>query len=207
MSSSTPGEGASCAPFLWDNTHPRAPLRSTNPHLHAISDYFDVSVFAPTSRAFVRTITNGVYEPLALAVDRSGNLYVANGENGDYGNIAIYPPGSVTASRTISDGIYDPESLAFDSSKDLYVGNGLYADSITVYSPSGALLRTIVDGVRDPESIALDNRDDLFVANTEDGEGRTVTVYAPGKTMLVQTITDGIDCPNRWPSIRRDICT
>ena len=58
-------------------------------------------------------------------------------------NIAIYPPGSGTASRTITDGIYDPESLAFDSSGNLYVGNGLYADSVTVYSPSGTLLRTI----------------------------------------------------------------
>jgi sugar lactone lactonase YvrE len=164
-------------------------------YLYAVSDYFAVSVFAPESRKLVRTITDGIYEPLGLAVDRSDNLYVANGHNGYDGNIAIYPPGSGTASRTITDGIYDPESLAFDSSGNLYVGNGLYADRVTVYSPSGALLRTIVDGVQDPQSIALDNRDELFVANTEDGAGRTVTVYAPGKTKLVQTITDGIDCP------------
>lgn len=164
-------------------------------YLYAISDYFAVSVFAPKSRALVRTITDGIFEPLALAVDRSDNLYVANGHNGYDANIATYPPGSGTASRTITDGIYDPESLAFDSSGNLYVGNGLYADSVTVYSPSGALLRTIADGVRDPQSIALDKRDDLFVANTEDGAGRTVTVYAPGKTRLAQTITDGIDCP------------
>jgi hypothetical protein len=166
----------------------------TSGYLYAISDYFAVSVYAPASRALVRTITDGVFEPLALAVDRSGNLYVANGENGDYGNIAIYPPGSGTASRTITEGIYDPESLAFDSSGNLYVGDGLYADRVTVYSPSGTLLRTIVDGVQDPQSIALDKRDELFVANTADGVGRTVTVYAPGKTKLVQTITDGIDC-------------
>ena len=163
--------------------------------LYAISDYFDVAVFAPGSRSFVRTITDGVFEPLAIAVDRSGNLYVANGHNGYDGNIAVYPPGSGTPSRTITEDIYDPESLAFDSAGNLYVGNGLYADAVTVYSPNGTLLRTITDGVRDPESIALDARDDLFVANTEDGAGRTVTVYAPSKTQLVQTITDGIACP------------
>ena len=124
-------------------------------YLYAISDYFEVSVFAPKSRVLVRTITDGIFEPLALAVDRSSNLYVANGHNGYDANIAIYPPGSGTASRTITDGIYDPESLAFDSSGNLYVGNGLYADRVTVYSPSGALLRTIVDGVRDPQSIEI----------------------------------------------------
>jgi sugar lactone lactonase YvrE len=164
-------------------------------YLYAISGYFDVAVFAPRSRSFVRTITDGVFEPLAIAVDRSGNLYVANGHNGYKGNIAIYPPGSETPSRTITEDVYDPESLAFDSAGNLYVGNGLYVDEVTVYSPSGTLLRTITDGVRDPQSIAVDARDDLFVANTDEGEGRTVTVYAPGTTQLVQTITDGIDGP------------
>lgn len=163
-------------------------------YLYATSDYFDVAVFAPQSRQLARTISNGIYEPLTLAVDRSDNLYVANGQNGA-GDIAIFRPGSSTPSTTITQGIYDPESLAFDSSGNLYVGNGLYADTVTVYSPNGTLLRTITDGIRDPESIALDANDDLFVANTEDGEGRTVTVYKPGTTKLAQTITDHIHCP------------
>ncbi len=163
-------------------------------YLYATSDDFDVAVFAPQSRKLIRTISDGIFEPLTLAVDRSNNLYVANGQNGQ-GDIAIFPPGTTTPSTTITQGIYDPESLAFDSSGNLYVGNGLYADTVTVYSPNGTLLRTITEGVRDPESIALDAHDNLFVANTEDGEGRTVTVYAPGTTKLVQTITDGVHCP------------
>jgi DNA-binding beta-propeller fold protein YncE len=163
-------------------------------YLYATSDYFDVAVFGPGSRQLVRTINSGIFEPLTLAVDHSDNLYVANGQNGA-GDIAIFSPGTTTPSRTITQGIYDPESLAFDSSGNLYVGNGLYADTVTVYSPNGTPLRTITEGVHDPESIALDAHDDLFVANTEDGEGRTVTVYAPGTTKLVQTITDGIHCP------------
>ena len=163
-------------------------------YLYATSDDFDIAVFAPQSRQLVRTITDGIFEPLTLAVDRSDNLYVANGQNGQ-GDIAIFPPGTTTPSTTITQGIYDPESLAFDSAGNLYVGNGAYADTVTVYSPNGTLLRTITDGVRDPESIALDANDDLFVANTEDGEGRTVTVYKPGTTKLAQTITDRIHCP------------
>jgi DNA-binding beta-propeller fold protein YncE len=163
-------------------------------YLYATSDDFDVAVFAPQSRHLVRTISNGIYEPLTLAIDRSDNLYVANGQNGA-GDIAIFRPGTSTPATTITQGIYDPESLAFDSSGNLYVGNGSYGDTVTVYSPDGTLLRTITDGVRDPESIALDANDDLFVANTEDGDGRTVTVYKPGTTKLVQTITDHIHCP------------
>lgn len=164
-------------------------------YLYATSGYFSVSVFSPGSRQLVRSITNGIFEPFTLAVDRSDNLYVANGHNGYGGNVAVFPPGSSTASRTITEGIYDPESLAFDSAGNLYVGNGLYTDTVTVYSPSGALLRTISEGVGDPESIALDRHDNLFVANTEDGSGRTVTVYGAGTNKLLQTIAEGIKCP------------
>lgn len=164
-------------------------------YLYALKDYFDVGIYAPGSRQLVRTISNGIFEPIAIAVDRSDNLYVGNEENGAYGNVAVYAPGSTTPLRKITEGIYDPESLAFDSSGNLYVGNGSYADTVTVYSSTGALLRTITEGIADPESIALDRHDRLFVANTEDGAGRTVTVYEPGTTRLLQTITKGIDCP------------
>jgi sugar lactone lactonase YvrE len=108
----------------------------------------------------------------------------------------------VLTARTITEGIYDPESLALDSAANLYVGNGGYADSVTVYAPSGALLRTIRKGSRIPNP----SRSMLvttFVANTNLGAGRTVTVYSPGKSKLVQTITDGIDSPNRYLPVRR----
>ena len=37
-------------------------------YLYAISGYFGVAVFAPGSRSFVRTITDGVFEPLATRI-------------------------------------------------------------------------------------------------------------------------------------------
>jgi sugar lactone lactonase YvrE len=175
-------------------------------YLYAISGYFDVAVFAPGSRSFVRTITDGVFEPLAIAVDRSGNLYVANGHNGYKGNIAVYPPGSGTPSRTITEDIYDPESLAFDSAGNLYVGNGLYADAVTVYSPNGTLLRTITDGVRDPQSMRS-----MLVTIFSSRTRKTVKVGPSRSTRLgrrswSKRSPTASTVRRRWPSIRRGGC-
>jgi len=155
-------------------------------NLYAVSDYFAASVFAPKSRALVRTITDGMFEPLALAVDRSDNLYVANGSNGYNGNIAIYPPGSATASRTITDGIYDPESLAFDSSGNLYVANNANGTA-TVYAPRiRKLLRTISKEVGAPWVVAVDYNDNLYLGSF--GSTDKIGIYPPGHAVPARTI-------------------
>jgi len=79
-----------------------------------------VQVFPVGSRKKLRTITEGLSTPDALAFDGSGNLYVAN-----YGNatVTVYPPGGTSASETISQGISHPIALTIDGSGNLYVVN------------------------------------------------------------------------------------
>ena len=58
-------------------------------------------------------------DPVALAFDSSGNLYVANQ---DGNTVSKFAPGSTTASATLT-GLNRPDALAFDSSGNLYVAN------------------------------------------------------------------------------------
>jgi hypothetical protein len=66
---------------------------------------------------------------------------------------------------------------------------------ISVYPPGAARpARKIVDGINSPKSLAIDPSDNLYVMNVYDGVSKghqTVTVYAPGGTKLLQTITKG----------------
>jgi hypothetical protein len=55
-----------------------------------------------------QTITEGIHTPDALAVDGSGNLYVAN-LNGH--NVTVYAPGGNVPIRTITDGVSSPRAL------------------------------------------------------------------------------------------------
>ncbi|MBV9232893.1 MAG: SMP-30/gluconolactonase/LRE family protein [Candidatus Eremiobacteraeota bacterium] len=159
-------------------------------YLYAITGEFSIGVYAPSSRNLVRTITDGVGWPYALATDAAGNLYVSNGQSN---SVTVYPPGASSPTVTITRGIDDPASIAIDSRGNLYVAN-LLGNSVTVYAPGGSLLRTITDAVDGPESVALDKKDDLFVGNANFGRG-TVTVYVPPNDALVRILQQGVWAP------------
>jgi sugar lactone lactonase YvrE len=109
-----------------------------------------VTVFAPNGSRILRKIFNGVSTPVALAVDSTGRLYVADAAPYHHperpGRVVVYAPGGSEPIATIKDGISGPHALAIDSSDNVYVEN---ADSVTVYNPGGTmLLRTITKGIR-----------------------------------------------------------
>src|SRR5579862_5277248 len=70
--------------------------------------------------SIVRTVSNLIDTPEALAFDQAGNLYVANR---NYNAATIYASGHTNVKRTISVGINAPDDLAFDSAGNLYVAN------------------------------------------------------------------------------------
>ncbi|HKU81988.1 MAG TPA: hypothetical protein VJP76_07445 [Candidatus Tumulicola sp.] len=130
----------------------------------------------------------------ALAVDGSGNLAVsartavlvfAPGEREPYWTISA-PPGQYFG------------ALVFDLSGNLYAAIN---DSVTVYAPGGSSpIRTITAGVVDPMAFTFDDSGNLFILNYGDvqrGECSippSVSVYAPGGSSPIRTITDGIAC-------------
>ena len=81
-----------------------------------------MTIYAPGKGKVLRTITDGLNNPFAVAFDGSGNVYIAN-LFGDKGAVTVYAPGGASLLRTISQGVYGPEALAFDSSSDLFVAN------------------------------------------------------------------------------------
>ena len=167
-----------------------------------------VTVYAPGSKSVLRTISQGLNDPGALAFDGSGNLYVAN----ITGNaVTVYAMGGSSLIETISQGVLRPDALAFDSSGDLYVANSFtkadgFGRTVTVYAPgSTKLLRTITKGVCYPIALAFDSSGNLYVADefqlapkckgTRDPSTGSVTVYAPGSETVLRTIKKGLSYP------------
>jgi sugar lactone lactonase YvrE len=139
--------------------------------------------------------STGLHGPSGIAVDASGNIYVANSLNGLSAldnSITVYPAnpsGLVTESpaATITGtatGLDRPQGVAVDATGKIYVANGL-SSSITVYAPnpSGTIdeapLATIAGpntGLSGPDGIALDASGNIYVTN--DVNANTITVYA-----------------------------
>ena len=130
----------------------------------------------------------GLDAPLAIAVDRSHNYYVAN----SHGNsVTVYAPtanGDATPLRTIkgaATGLDQPHGLVLDVAGDLWVTN--YGHStITEYAPAAngnaAPIATIAGsatGLASPWGLARDQAGRLYVANFT---GNSITEYGPGAT-------------------------
>jgi hypothetical protein len=140
-----------------------------------------------------------------IALDSSGNLYVANYAGVGYkdrGAVTVYAAGSagnIAPTRTISGsntGLYQPETVALDTGGDIYVPNGFGAPSdagsVTVYAPTAsgnaAPIRTIQGAktkLDEPLGIALDGSGNIYVGNYE---SNTVTIYAASANGHVKPI-------------------
>jgi DNA-binding beta-propeller fold protein YncE len=100
-----------------------------------------------------------------LAVDRAGNVFVADY---DHGIIYEYKP---TGSRGIfASGLYHPTGLAFNSVGELFVvdnsAGNIYQGSIYRYKPNGSRVTFAVLGLGDrPADLAVDAIGNLFVAD------------------------------------------
>jgi sugar lactone lactonase YvrE len=130
-----------------------------------------VVVFAAGSSSPTGTITDGISNPRALALDGSNNLYVANASGGSSssssssagGSVTIYATGSTSPELTITDGIGEPDSLAIAPNGWLFVSNVAGSSSssssssggdVQVYLPGNASARyTITRGIDDPVAL------------------------------------------------------
>jgi hypothetical protein len=73
-----------------------------------------VDVYAPGKTQPERRIIQDIQSPNAIALDKSGNLYVANAGN-QRGSVTEYPPGGITPIRKITDEIINPVALVLSS--------------------------------------------------------------------------------------------
>ncbi|MBV8725778.1 MAG: hypothetical protein JO351_09665 [Candidatus Eremiobacteraeota bacterium] len=111
---------------------------------------------------------SGVSNPVQIAVDREGTVYVANAQTdaaGD-GAVTIYPRGHTAPSRTLTTGLNTSLGVAVDSAGTVYVSNKLVA-SVEVF-PKGASApsSTITANLKGPDGVAVDRAGDLFIADS-----------------------------------------
>ncbi len=134
----------------------------------------------------------------ALALDASGNIYVANeGISGAASSINVYAAGAsgnVAPLRTITGpdtGVVDPDGIAVDSTGRVYCTNE-FASSVTVYAAGAsgdavpiATIRGRLAKLNLPQGPTVDAAGKLYVADYRES---TLTVYAAGATGNVKPI-------------------
>jgi hypothetical protein len=101
--------------------------------------------------------------PAGVAVDGSGNLYIA-----DYGDGSIdeWSPTAQTLSTLVSSG-YGPEGVALDSAGDVYIAD-TPANTIEEWNAATQTLSTIVGGLSSPVGVAVDGAGNVYIADFGD---------------------------------------
>ena len=125
------------------------------------------------------TYASGLNFNQDMALDHSGNLYIANQSGGDV--IEVTPQG---VSRIFASGFTQPKGLAFDSQGNLYVSNQT-GDSISKVTPAG-VVSTFVASINQPGGLAVDANNNLYVTNEGNG---TVSKVTPAGVVSVFATT------------------
>ncbi|HTA39912.1 MAG TPA: hypothetical protein VK760_12590 [Candidatus Acidoferrales bacterium] len=149
--------------------------------------------------SLVRRIVVGEYGIGALAVDRSGTLYIIeNSYSHDRyrDRLVEYAPGATKPARTIVKDQWQPIAMLFNGAGDLYVLDR--TSKLREFKPGATQAYEVVtDGLDDPTSMTIDPNGTVYVANAvaKKHSWGSVTVYAGGRH-LVATIVDQILAPS-----------
>ena len=131
----------------------------------------------------------GINGPDGFAMDKDGNLYVANWGNGIGDNIL-----KITRQGEVSEylkGLSAPDGLVFDNDSNLFISN--FATGIITKVAADGVKTEFARGLSNPRALVFDKRGNLYVSNHGNGKGSTVSRITPDG--VVSTFASGFDAP------------
>jgi sugar lactone lactonase YvrE len=114
-------------------------------------------------------VSGGLSFPTGVAVDGSGDVFVA--DTGNNRVVVDRPNGSGGYTQSVVDsaGLTGPSGLALDGSGDLFIVDSGH-NRVVVDQPNGAAgyTQSVVDstGLSSPSGVAVDGSGDVFIADT-----------------------------------------
>lgn len=115
-------------------------------------------------------------QPIAVATDDGGNLYVA-----DQVQNAVTKVSTTGAQTQVATGLNEPFGVAVDAAGNLYVAN-TRANNVVKFPADGGAQTTIGSGLTGPQGVAVDAVGNVYIANT--GAESVVEVPANGAAQI-----------------------
>ena len=138
------------------------------------------------------TLGSGLSEPDGVAVDGSGNIFVADrtGSNVE----EILAAGGYTTVNSLGIGFTTPEGVAVDGSGNLFVAD-TYNNAVKEMLAAGGYttISTLGSGFSYPQSVAVDGSGNVFVADR--GNNAIKEILAAGGYTTVKTLGSGFSSP------------
>jgi sugar lactone lactonase YvrE len=136
------------------------------------------------------SLSSNLSEPYGVAVDRSGNVYIADSGGGA---IVEWEQSSNTPSILVSNGLSNPRGVAVDGSGNLYISdyanNALYEWSAV----NNTLTPLVSSGLFNPLGVAVDGAGNVYVA---DYGNFAIKEYSPANGNLTTLVSSGLLYPS-----------
>jgi hypothetical protein len=177
--------GAGAVVSSTNSTASAITLRGANVNIDTSANPAVVGAQRSLSTTPTTTLAGGLDDPVAVAFDASGNLYVAN--QSGY-TVSKFAPGATTPTATLT-GLLMPWGMAFDGSGNLYVGNSAAQNNnstISKFAPGATTPTTTLTGADGVSALAFDSSGKLYAANYYNG---TVSEFAAGATTPTATLS------------------
>ena len=172
------------------------------PANHAIEELVAVAGVVPATSPTIRTLgTSGTMplsEPYGVAVDGSGDLYIADVGNGNAGNGTVKKltavNGVVPASAlvtTVGTGYSFPTGVAVDNSGNFYIAD--FGDNL-VKEVTGGVSRNLGSGFSSPNGVAVDGSGNVYVADRGHNAIKEILAVAgviPASSPTILTLDSG----------------
>jgi sugar lactone lactonase YvrE/ribosomal protein S11 len=133
-------------------------------------------------------VSSGLNNPTGVAVDSSGNVYIA-----DYSNGAIKEWNFATQQVTalVSSGLNNPVGVAVDAG-----GNVYFADqgnnAIKEWTASTQQVTALVTGLNGPQGVAVDSSGNVYIA---DSGNNAVKEWAASTQQVTSLVSSGLSSP------------
>src|SRR5882757_2886878 len=134
-------------------------------------------------------VGSGLNVPLGVAVDRAGNVYIADSGSG---RVLKETPsvGGFTQSTVVGSGLSNPYGVAVDGAGNVYVAD-TYNNRVLEETPSagGYIQTTVGSGLNAPRGLAVDGSGNVYIADTANNRVLKETPSAGGYTQ--STVVSG----------------
>jgi sugar lactone lactonase YvrE len=133
-------------------------------------------------------VSSDLNAPWAVAVDRAGNVYIA-----DHGNSAIrkWTAANNTLTTLVSSGLSGPQGVAVDGLGNVYIADSGHNAVKEWVAASGAVTALFSNVVRNPYGLAVDGAGNVYVADWGDDAVKEWTVANSNVVALVSAGLNG----------------
>jgi DNA-binding beta-propeller fold protein YncE len=134
-------------------------------------------------------VSSGLNLPHGVAVDPSGNVYIADTFNNA---IEEFVPSSNTVTTLVATGLNNPSGVAVDASGNVYIANTFNNTIEELVRSSNTLTTLVSSGLNNPYGVAVDASGNVYIA---DAGNNAIKEWVKSSNSVTTLVSSGLTGP------------